>query len=193
MLGVSGYFFYLWRDDYRTAARGETRRQPLPGATPAPRRMILIAAAGGLIIVSAETMGEFALGISGEQSRITALFGLYTLAAAFVEELIFRGFVVVENRGRAVLLASILGASVIFALFHPFLWEWKEGALELHFDRKAWFSTGAVFASSLWFYAVRFLPGNPQRSLLPCIAAHGTKNLGVLVIKFAGGYITGWW
>ena len=124
---------------------------------------------------------------------MTVLLGLYTLAAAFVEELIFRGYVVVENRGRTALVAGIVGASLVFALLHPFLWEWKDGALTMHFGPKAWFSTGAIFAGSLWFYAVRFLPGNPTRSLVPCIAAHAAKNLGVFVIKYAQGFVSGWW
>jgi membrane protease YdiL (CAAX protease family) len=85
---------------------------------------------------------------------MTALFGLYTLMAAFVEELVFRGYLVVENRGRTALLAGIVGASLGFALLHPFLWTWRDGALHLNGSGKAWFSTAAVFAGSLWFYAV---------------------------------------
>ena len=53
--------------------------------------------------------------------------------------------------------------------------------------------TAAVFAVSLWFYTVRFFGLNPQRSLLPCFMAHATKNLGVLAIKYAQGFVGGWW
>jgi membrane protease YdiL (CAAX protease family) len=140
-----------------------------------------------------ETGGEYALGLTARQSHMTVLFGVYSLAAAFLEELIFRGYLVVENRGRAALLTGIVGASLAFALLHPFLWEWQEGHLALHGDGKAWFSTAMIFAGSLWFYAVRFLPANPTRSLLPCIAAHAAKNLGVWMIKYGQGFATGWW
>jgi hypothetical protein len=100
---------------------------------------------------------------------------------------------VVENRGRAALVAGVVAASVGFALLHPFLWSWEGGRLGFQGDAKAWFSTSAVFAGSLWFYAVRFLPMNPTRSLLPCFVAHLTKNLGVFAIKYAEGFVSGWW
>lgn len=193
MLGVVGAVGKMWLDDYRAHQRGAANPRALPGATPASAGMIGIAVSGALVLLAAETGGEYALGISGEQSHMTVLLGVYTLAAAFVEELIFRGYIVVENRGRAALVAGIFGASLVFALLHPFLWEWNDGALSLHFGAKAWFSTGAIFAGSLWFYAVRYLPGNPSRSLLPCIAAHAAKNLGVFAIKYAQGFVSGWW
>ena len=182
-----------WRDDYRAARRGNPNPRAFPGTTPANRAALLVAVAGALVLLAGETAGEYALGLSGEQTRISVLFGLYTLAAAFGEELIFRGYLVVENRGRTFLVASIGGASVLFALLHPFLWEWREGSLHFHSDPKAWFSTAAILAGSLWFYAVRFMPLNPTRSLLPCFAAHAAKNLGVLAVKYAQGFVSGWW
>lgn len=182
-----------WRDDYRAARRGAPHPRALPGATPASAPALLVAAGGALILLAAETGGEHVLGLTAQQSRMTGLFGLYTLVAAFVEELIFRGYLVIENRGRAALITGMVGASLGFALLHPFLWEWREGSLQLHGGAKAWFSTGAVFTGSLWFYAVRFFPLNPSRSLLPCVAAHATKNLGVIAIKYAQGFGDGWW
>ncbi len=182
-----------WIDDYRAAGRGTPPERALPGTAPAPAAAITLAVAGALILLGAETWGEYALDISTEQSRVTVLFGLYTLAAAFVEELIFRGYVVVTGRGRTMLAGSIVAASAGFALLHPFLWEWHEGALLWRGGTKAWFSTGAVFAGSLWFYFVRFMPLNPRGSLLPCVAAHAAKNLGVFAIKYAQGFVSGWW
>jgi len=193
MILAGGVVAKWWRDDYRAAQQGIPSPQAFPGATPAGGRALFIAAGGALILLAAETAGEQALGLTEKQSRMTVLFGLYTLVAAFGEELIFRGYLVVENRGRAALLAGVIGASLGFALLHPFLWEWREGSLSLHGDNKAWFSTAAVFAGSLWFYAVRFLPMNPTRSLLPCVAAHLAKNLGVFAIKYAQGFVSGWW
>ena len=107
--------------------------------------------------------------------------------------MIFRGYLVVEGRGRAALVGGVVGASLLFALLHPFLWQWQDGTLVLQGSTKAWFSTGAVFAGSLWFYAVRFMPANPRHSLVPCIAAHLAKNVGVFVVKLLQGHVTGWW
>jgi len=193
LLVAAAVAFRWWLADWRAARRGAPAAQPLPGATDAPARAVVLAALGGLALVAGETAGEYALGISAEQSRVTVLFGIYTLAAAFVEELIFRGFVVIEGRGRAARLGGIVGASLLFAALHPFLWQWRDGALQFQFGAKGWFSTGAVFAASLWFYAVRFWPLNPARSLWPCIAAHAAKNLGVFAVKAAQGHVTGWW
>ncbi len=194
MLAAVGYFGKLWLDDYRAARAGRADPRAFPGAVPSLRPIAtIVAVLGALALLAAETAGEYALGISGEQSSITALFGLYTLAAAFAEELIFRGYIVIEQRGRAALIGGIVGASVVFALLHPFLWEWQDGALHFDFGSKAWFSTAVVFASSLWFYTVRFWSWNPTRSLVPCIAAHAAKNLGVFAIKYAQGFVAGWW
>jgi hypothetical protein len=182
-----------WLDDWRAAKHAAPRPNAFPGATPVNARCAAIAVAGALALLGLETSGEYALGISGQQSRITGLFGLYTLAAAFLEELIFRGYLVIENRGRTALWAGVVAASLLFALLHPFLWRWDESALSWHLDRKALFSTAMIFAGSLWFYIVRFWPVNPTRSLLPCIAAHAAKNAGVVAIKAAQGHISGWW
>ena len=182
-----------WLNDYRAARRGAPHPRAWPGATPASAPALFVAAGGALILLAAETGGEHVLGLTAQQSRMTGLFGLYTLAAAFVEEVIFRGYLVIDNRGRGALIAGMIGASAGFALLHPFLWAWREGAWHLAGGTKAWFSTAAVFAGSLWFYAVRFSPLNPTRSLLPCVAAHATKNLGVIAIKYAQGFVDGWW
>jgi uncharacterized protein len=193
MIFAGGVVAKWWCDDYRAAQQGNPAPQAFPGATPAGGRTLLIAAGGALVLLAAETAGEHALGLTAKQTQMTILLGLYTLVAAFGEELVFRGYLVVENRGRTALITGVIGASLGFALLHPFLWEWNDGLLRLHGDNKAWFSTAAVFACSLWFYAVRFLPMNPTRSLLPCVAAHLTKNLGVLAVKYAQGFVIDWW
>jgi len=182
-----------WRDDWQAGKRGEARPNAFPGATAVSARCTTIAIVGAIVLLALETGGEYALGLSEQQSRMTVLFGLYTLSAAFLEELVFRGYLVIENRGRVALWLGVLGASVVFALLHPFLWRWEDGTLAWRLDRKALFSTVMIFAGSLWFYAVRFLPINPTRSLLPCIAAHVAKNVGVFACKAAQGHVIGWW
>ncbi len=193
LIGLGGYFTWLWASDLKAVRAGRLDpAQALPGARSASARACVIAVAGALVILAAETWGEIALGLSAEQSRITYLFAAYTLVQAIVEEIIFRGYVIVENRGRATTVAVVLGASLLFAAIHPFLWTW-EGGLVFTFTAKGWFSFAAVFAASLWFYACRLASWNPTRSLLPCFAAHLAKNLGVIVIKGAQGYLVGVW
>ena len=198
MVAASLYMVNLWRSDYAAAQAGRPEPRALPGATPAPLAACVIAAIGAILILALETAGEINLGLSDQQSSITVLFGFYTLVAAFIEELIFRGFIVIEGRGRALRWIGIVVASVLFAALHPFLWEWKggwlwtDGSLELTLTAKGWFSTVTVFVSSLWFYTVRFARFNPEHSLLPCFAAHAMKNLGVILVKAAQGFVGGW-
>lgn len=193
MTAVAVYMAKLWRDDWRAARAGQPNPHALPGATSASWRAIGYACAGALALLALETFGEIHLGIAGEQSQMTVLFAVYTLAAPILEELIFRGYLVVDQRGAALRWVAIVGASVIFAAIHPFLWKWEEGGWVWVGGLKGWFSTGAVFLASLWFYTVRFASWNPQRSLLPCFAAHAAKNLGVIGIKAAQGFLVGWW
>ena len=193
MIAASAYFAWMWWSDYLATQRGEPPRGALPGTTSTTTRAIVIAVIGAALIVSAETWGEIHLGLSEEQSQITVLFGVYTLFAAVVEEIIFRGFIVPsEAKGRLTLWAVVIGASLVFAAVHPFLWTWDDDGLQFDFGAKGWFSTAAVFVSSLWFYFVRFMPSNPKHSLLPCFAAHATKNLAVFAIKAAQGFVVGW-
>ncbi len=215
MIAVSAFLLHLWWSDLRAARAGTPNPRAFPGAVPCGRRTMLVAIAGMLVLLGLETGGEAVLGISAQQKTVTVLWSLYTLAAAFIEELAFRGYLVVAGRGRTMLWTSIGVFSVLFALAHPFLWEWQDGAscghgvafhlghpllwlreqgaLVLQFTPKGWFSTAIVFVCSLWLYALRFSPLNPGRSLLPCIAAHLAKNLGVFALKAAGGFVSGWY
>ena len=193
LIAAGLYAMNLWRQDYRAQQVGQPNPRALPGATAAPLRASVIAAAGALLILAAETVGEIHLGLSEQQSKITVLFGIYTLIAAFLEELMFRGFLVIEGKGQVRLWAGIVGASVAFAGLHPFLWSWENDTFTWTFTAKGWFSTTVVFISSLWFYSVRFAGFNPQRSLIPCIVAHATKNIGVIIIKAASGFFVGWY
>jgi uncharacterized protein len=192
MIGAAGYIGWLWWHDMRAAQAGKPLPQALPGATMASRKAIGIACLGSIGLLAAETLGEYQLGIVGEQSNMTLLFALNSLGAAIIEELIFRGYLVINGRSNVVRWLGIIGASALFALLHPFLWQWEE-TFTLTLTLKGIFSTVAAFAFSLWFYIARFAPWNPRQSLLPCIAGHAIKNLGVIAIKGAQGFLTGWW
>ena len=194
LIGAAVLVARAWMLDYRAALAGKPNERALPGATPASAGAVAIASLGALVILVAETGGEHVLGLSAEQSRVSALFSLYSIVGApVIEEIIFRGYLVIERRGRAALWAGVVGASVLFALLHPPLWNWDDNGLTLHAGAKAWFSTMAILATSLWLYTVRFFGLNPQRSLLPCFVAHAAKNLGVFAIKYAQGFVGGWW
>lgn len=204
MFAVAVYLFKLWLDDYRAERKGQPNPKAFPGATFCPPIAIVIAVVGALIILALETGGELALGIAGEQSDITALFLLSITAAAFVEELIFRGYLVIENKGTAALIGGVIGFSLIFTVAHPFFWDidmpegvpgWQfwRGEIVWDFTLKPWFSSAIVLLNSLWFYAVRLWKLNPRRSLIPCMAAHLASNLGVFVIKLAQGHVVALW
>jgi len=192
MIGAGSYIGKLWWQDMRAAAARNAHPQALPGATPTTRKALLYACLGSLVLLAGETWGEYQFGVVAEQSHMTVLIALNTLIAPIIEEIIFRGYLVINNRGTTVRWVGIVAASAFFALIHPFLWVWDEG-LTLTITTKGAFSTMAAFAFSLWFYSVRFSRWNSSHSLLPCIAAHATKNLGVIAIKAAQGFLTGWW
>ncbi|MEX2044337.1 MAG: CPBP family intramembrane glutamic endopeptidase, partial [Opitutus sp.] len=191
------YVGALWRSDLRAAQAGTPNLNAFPGAQPATRRAITLAATGALVLVALETSGEYALGISAGQSRMTWLFALYSMTAApVIEELVFRGWLVldVKRRSRFAPLptwAAAVAASVLFAALHPFLWSWDEAGFALTLTTKGWFSFAAAFATSLWLYASRLAAWNPSHSLLPCFVAHAAKNFAVVAVKFATGFMGG--
>jgi uncharacterized protein len=188
------YLGKLWLDDTAAAQHGAARPNALPGATTAPRSAVFIAIAGALVLLGLETAGEFALGISAQQSQMTWLLAFYSATAApLIEELVFRGWIVVTGRGAVVMWMAAVGASVAFAALHPFLWRWDDAGFALTLTGKGWFSTAAVFATSLWLYVARLARWNPAQSLLPCFAGHAAKNVGVVVIKAALGFVGPLW
>lgn len=194
ILAAAGlYLGKLWLDDLRAARRGAPNPRAFPGAVPARPAAVLVAVVGALGLLALETWGEVKLGLSAEQSRLTWLFAFYSLTAAIIEEIVFRGFLVIDRRGPAVLWAGVVAASVLFAALHPFLWKWDDAGFALTLNAKGAFSTAIVFAMSLWMYACRFAPWNPTRSLLPCIAGHAAKNAGVIAIKAAQGFMGSLW
>lgn len=195
---AGSWLLWLWVQDTVAARSDEAHPRALPGARPASLRAIVVAVLGALLLVALETGGELALGIAEEQDTIAATFLLAMLAAAVIEELVFRGYCVVRGRGRMALWLSVLGFSCIFALLHPYLWDFQmpdsgwafwQGEWTWKLNSKGVFSTALVFANSLWFYACRFMRLNPEHSLLPCFAAHAASNLAVFAVKAVQGFV----
>ena len=190
-VGVAAYVGYMYWGDYQS---NQALEQPdprgMPGATSASLGLFVIGVIGALLILAAETGGEIALGIAAEQSEMVWYFVFAILGAGIVEEIIFRGYLVVDGKGRAALIGSCVGFSLIFAIIHGHFWSNEEGqAFAWTFTTKAFFTTGILLANSLWFYALRFGPWNKNRSLFPCMLAHAASNLGVFCVKWAQGFV----
>ncbi len=189
LLACAIWLSKLWRDDLRNKSGQESGA--LPGATPCPPAAIWVACLGAIGLLLLETLGEKVGGLDEEQTTIAWHFISAMIAAAVLEELVFRGYLVVTDRSHLILITSVIGFSLFFALAHPYLWTFKtnEGiTLNLN-SGKAWFTTGFLFLKSLWFYHVRFASWNPRHSLLPCVAAHLAANLAAYAIKAAQGFI----
>jgi membrane protease YdiL (CAAX protease family) len=183
----------LYRDYLRFRTTGVIAPQALPGATPAPFGLMVVGVIGSILILSVEIRGEYALNLVGEQSMLQwyAIFPI--LCAPIIEEIIFRGYLVISHRGKKILWCSIIGFSLLFALIHGHLitfggegepWlKWQGNQL------KGWFTTSILMAQSLWWYTLRFCRWNPHQSLLPSMLAHFAVNVGVLLTKGFQGYL----
>jgi len=187
-VGIAVYVGRMYWGDYRAQVSGEPNGGAMPGAMPASYSAFLIGVIGSLLLLAAETGGELALGISDEQSEMVWYFVFAAVAAGLVEEVIFRGFLVIENRGKAALIAGCVGFSLLFALIHPHLWSTEDG-FHLTLTAKGFFSTSILLLNSLWWYAVRFGPWNKENSIFPCMLAHAASNLGVFFVKLSQGYV----
>ncbi len=187
-VGIAVYVGKMYWGDYQAQRANGPDERAMPGAFPTSLSAVLIAVAGALLILGVETGGEIALGIAAEQSEMIWYFLLPIVAAGIVEEVIFRGYLVVDKKGTAALVASCVGFSLLFALIHAHLWSLEDG-FAWTLTPKALFTTSILFANSLWFYACRFGPWNPTRSIFPCMIAHAASNLGVYCVKLAQGFI----
>ena len=188
-LGVAGYVLYLYLVDFRSTRAGNVADgNSMPGASAMPASALIIGVCVAVLILAVETGGEVVLGISSEQSQMAWYFLFASLAAGVIEEVIFRGYLVVSKRGRAALITSCVGFSFVFALIHGHLWSTENG-FDFTFTTKGVFSTSILFFNSLWFYLVRFGPWNPTQSIFPCMLAHACSNLGVFIIKLFQGYV----
>ena len=188
-LGVAGYVLHLYLVDFRATRAGNvTASSSMPGASAMPVSALIVGVCVALLILAIETSGEIVLGVANEQSEMAWYYLFASLAAGVIEEVIFRGYLVVSTRGRAVLITSCVGLSFVFALIHGHLWSTENG-FEFTFTTKGLFSTLILFINSLWFYLVRFGPWNPTQSIFPCMLAHVSSNLGVFIIKWYQGFV----
>lgn len=196
--GVGAYLFYMWLGDCAYFSKnGEARKGAFAGAAPADFKSLLLAAGLAAFLLIMQVSGEDSMGLTSSQTKV-GMFAIFAWAsAAFVEELVFRGYLIVQNKGVKWLVGSAFFFSLIFALAHPFLWDYKvaEGASVLagtwvfDFSLKSFYSTFCIFECSLLFYFLRFMPMNKNRSLLPSVVAHLTFNVGVFATKAAQGFV----
>jgi membrane protease YdiL (CAAX protease family) len=185
------YILKLYLDDARQAAGGTPNPKALPGAVFSARPAYVLGIVGAIVLLAFQTVGESLLGLTDQQSVLPWIMLLAAIAAGIIEEVIFRGYLVVTKKGTAVLWLSILGFSLLFSLLHNHVWKWEDGALEFHFTLKAFWTHFALFLNSVFFYFCRFNPWNPTRSLLPCFVAHIVMNVGVFLVKWQQGYMDG--
>lgn len=193
---VGAYLFYMWLADRKYfVANSKPRKGAFAGAVPCSAKIVWLGGVLALLLLATQVLAEYSFGFTSSQTEVGA-FALFSwVAAAFVEELVFRGYLVVQNRGKAWLVVSILFFSLIFALAHPFFWDYKiadetqAGGWVWNFTAKAAFDTLCIFECSLLFYFMRFASFNPTRSLLPSVAAHFAFNIGVFAVKAMQGFV----
>lgn len=199
-LGIAAYVGNMYWGDYKSGRAEDPEAGAMPGATATSLAAILIAVAGALVILGIETGGEIALGVVSEQSEMVWYFVFAIVAAGIVEEVIFRGYLVIDKKGTALLAVSCLAFSLLFAIIHFHLfsieypdevqwWQIWQAEVDWTLTSKAWFSTAILFLNSLWFYACRFGPWNSTRSIFPCMIAHAASNFGVFLVKWVQGYV----
>ncbi len=188
----------MWYGDFCYFNKnGEIRKGAFEGASGAPIRISIIGALLALLLLSIFSFAESLAGVSDSQTKVAPWALLSWVSAAFVEELIFRGYLVVKNKGILVLWGSIFFFSLVFAIGHPFLWNYEvpenasifSGVWSLNLTSQAAIATLSIFCCSILFYALRFVPSNVNRSILPCVCAHTAYNCGVFVVKCAQGFV----
>ena len=189
---AAAFILKMWISDYMAWKKGTPFERAIAGATGAPMRLVWLSVIVSVGIVIIESAGEYALGATTAQSTIPWYYLAAMLGAGIVEEMIFRGYLVIQTKGRKTLIASIIIFSIAFALIHGHLLGWSKDtySFEVKLAPGPIWWTLILFTNSLWWYAVRFMPSNKDHSLLPCFAGHMASNLAVFVIKLAEGYVS---
>ncbi|MAV39503.1 MAG: CPBP family intramembrane metalloprotease [Puniceicoccaceae bacterium] len=187
-LAIALYLGHVYRLDIQAFSKGVPNAKALPGAVPIPALLTVASVLLGIVLLGNAVIGEYALGLVDAQSEMVWFFIFASLSAGVIEEIVFRGYLVFENRGRNALLLSCLAFSLLFALIHGYLWSFEDG-FSWVFTVQSIYNTWILFINSLVFYGIRFGPWNPQRSMLPSIIAHMVFNLGVFLVKWMQGFI----
>jgi len=182
----------FWISDYKAWKKGTPFERALPGATDAPMKLIVLSALVSAGIVLVETAGEYAMGVTKEQSTMPVYYLVAIVCAGIIEEVLFRGYCVIQSKGKKALYASIVFFSIVFALIHGHLLAKSPdgNGFQLVLAPAPLWWTFILIVNSLWWYAVRFMPQNKNRSLLPCFAGHIAGNVTVFVVKLAQGYVS---
>ena len=203
---IAIYMANIYRVDIKAFVAGNPNIKALPGAKPTNGLLIFASVLGALVLLGNTVVGEYALGIVEAQSEMVWFFVFASISAGVIEEVVFRGYLVVQNRGRNALVLSCLGFSLIFAFLHGHIVRfnndvWGTNLVENFFNLIrlrfiSWeftvqgiFNTWILFFNSVCFYTLRFGPWNANQSILPSIIAHTVLNLGVFGVKLAQGYI----
>lgn len=185
---IALYIANLYRADIKAFVAGRPNVKALPGARPTNGLLIFASILGAYVLLGNAVIGEYALGIVDAQSEMVWFFVFASISAGVIEEVVFRGYLVVQNRGRNALVLSCLGFSLVFALVHGYLWSMEDG-FAWNLTVQSVFNTWILFFNSVCFYALRFGPWNGNQSIVPSIIAHMVLNLGVFGVKLAQGYI----
>lgn len=185
---IAIYIANLYRADIKAFIGGQPNVKALPGAKPTTGLLIFASVLGALVLLGNAVVGEYALDIVDAQSEMVWFFVFASISAGVIEEVVFRGYLVVQNRGRNALVLSCLGFSLIFSIVHGHLWSMEEG-FAWNFTVQGIFNTWILFFNSVCFYALRFGPWNANQSIVPSIVAHIVLNVGVFGVKLAQGFI----
>ena len=185
---IALYLAYLYCCDTKAFCSGLHNSKALPGAMPISFMLVAFSILAGAFLLANAVLGEYALGLVELQNDMVWFFLFAALSAGVIEELIFRGYLVIENKGSKVLVLSCIGFSFLFALIHPNLWS-LDGGFHWIFSTKAFYDTWILVLNSIIFYGLRFGPWNPLRSIFPSMIAHGAFNFGVFGVKWFQGYI----
>ena len=187
---AAGVIVKLWTDDYFAWRRGKPFERALPGATDAPVRLIVLSAAVSAGIVLVGALGDYAIGAVSFRSKVPAYYFFTLVSAAIIEELLFRGYCVIQSKGRRTFHVSVVFFSVVYAVLHGhILGHGKTGALQFVLAPGPMWWTFLALAQALLWYAVRFAPSNRNRSLLPSAAGHVAANVTVFLVYLAQGRV----
>ena len=163
---IAIYIANIYRADIKAFVAGEPNVKALPGAKPTNGLLIFASVLGALVLLGNAVVGEYALGIVEAQSEMVWFFVFASISAGVIEEVVFRGYLVVQNRGRNALVLSCLGFSLVFALVHGYLWSMEDG-FAWNFTVQGFSIPGSYFLiQSVFMHCVLALGMRTSRSCL---------------------------